>query len=440
MWLGVAFLALCVIAVVLQAWLWNPKYWDPIAKKSHAPPFWMGVHRVVGYAYAALYVVMMYFMVPRLWEYQVELPARTVIHAVAAITIGVVLFSKIIILRFFRHFEEAMPMLGMVLLVCTVVLGALSLPFAFRAHGSSEVLAQENRERVERIFEQLELGGDFTAAGLSSVSSLERGREVVVRECTLCHDLRTILSEPRTGSGWLNLCRRMQDKPTFGQPMSDESIHFAAAYLIAITPNLRDDAQRRRDEEEERDAVVEELTLEPILLAAAEPPPEEAPPELADAGVLPTDAGVAPLTEEPSAAVATAASSRSKARSRRLRARRLARARARSSGATTSSTAIANTTPNAPSTTAAASASHETTPTTAAAPARPTYSAALAQQLLRRACTDCHGLSDIDEHGGDDRAGWAAVVRRMIQEGAELTTDEARILVTYLAARYPVAP
>src|SRR5687767_7801886 len=112
MWLGMMFVLLGVLAVLLQAWLWNPKYWDEVAKKTHAPRAGLIAHRLVGYAFAAIYVVMMVYMLPRLWEYQVELPARTVIHAVAAIVLGVLLITKIAILLFFRHFEEAMPKLG----------------------------------------------------------------------------------------------------------------------------------------------------------------------------------------------------------------------------------------------------------------------------------------------------------------------------------------
>ena len=134
--LGIAFVALAITAVVLQAWLWGPRYWNPDTKKSHAPRFWVKLHRAVGWAYAAIYVAMMTQMLPRLWEYQVELPARTVVHAVAAITICVILAVKISIVRFFRHFEEAMPTLGVVILVCTVVLATFSLPFALRARGS----------------------------------------------------------------------------------------------------------------------------------------------------------------------------------------------------------------------------------------------------------------------------------------------------------------
>lgn len=107
--LGLLFLVLAIVAVLLQAWLWVPQFWDDIGKKTRAPKAWLRVHRVVGYTFATIYVVMMWRMVPRLWHYQFELLARTVFHAVVAITLGVILVTKISIIRFFRHFEEAFP-------------------------------------------------------------------------------------------------------------------------------------------------------------------------------------------------------------------------------------------------------------------------------------------------------------------------------------------
>jgi len=45
-------------------------------------------HRVFGYVFLALYVLLMWEMVPRLWTYQIELPARTVMHMSLGIAIG----------------------------------------------------------------------------------------------------------------------------------------------------------------------------------------------------------------------------------------------------------------------------------------------------------------------------------------------------------------
>ena len=135
MWLGIAFLFLGILTI-LQAWLWSfPMVPDPGGPdpngKSTAPKFWTLIHRLSGLAFVVIYVVLMIEMVPRLWEYQVELPARTVIHAVMGLVIGILLVAKIAIIRWFQHFGKGLPGIGFAILVCTLVLGFLSLPFAF---------------------------------------------------------------------------------------------------------------------------------------------------------------------------------------------------------------------------------------------------------------------------------------------------------------------
>ncbi|MBL8973664.1 MAG: hypothetical protein JNK56_23955, partial [Myxococcales bacterium] len=109
--LGLLFLLTAFAAVFLMFHLWGYPF-DKATRTSAAPASLMRLHRVLGWAYAILYVVMMWEMVPRLWHYQVELPARTVVHICLGLTIGVVLLVKISIIRFFRHLEEWMPYLG----------------------------------------------------------------------------------------------------------------------------------------------------------------------------------------------------------------------------------------------------------------------------------------------------------------------------------------
>ena len=114
--LGTLFLILAFGTVFLMYRLWGYPF-DKVKHKSAAPPGLMRLHRMMGYAYFLIYLVLMAQMVPRLWTYQVEFPARTVVHIVCGILIGVVLILKLSILRFYRHFEEWMPVLGTSLLV-----------------------------------------------------------------------------------------------------------------------------------------------------------------------------------------------------------------------------------------------------------------------------------------------------------------------------------
>jgi cytochrome c5 len=349
MWLGVLFLILAIIAVLLQAWLWGPKFWNEALKKTEAPKAWLRVHAAVGYVYGLIYVVMMWNMFPRLWEYQYELPARTVIHAVVAITLGVILITKIMILVFFRHFEEAVPRYGFGLLLCSVLLITLSVPHAARALDLQGRIADpDNIARVEQVLSEIEFGEAAPElADLTAKKGLQRGRDLLVNKCVSCHDMRTILSKPRTGARWHELVVRMQEKPDpfSSNPLTNAEVPYVTAYLIAITPDIQ--ASRKLKVEQER---AQDLVQEATVAAMA---------------VTKTPEGAGPA--EPSLAV----------------------------------------------------------------------DAAKAKAILDTRCMDCHELEEVEAHGGGDIGGWSKVITAMVEEGAEITDDEARVLAPYLAQTYP---
>lgn len=345
MWLGILFLVLAVTAVLLQAWLWGPKFWNEATKKTEAPKAWLRVHAGVGYLYGLIYVAMMWNMFPRLWEYQYELPARTVFHAVIAIVLGVLLITKIFILVFFRHFEESVPRFGFGIMLCTVVLISLSVPHAARALDLQGRIADpDNIARVQQVLGEIELGGAPDIAELTSHEGLQKGRDLLVNKCVSCHDMRTILLVPRTGARWHELVVRMQDKPDpfSSEPLTDDEVPYVTAYLVAITPDIQ--ASRKRKVEEERTR--EEVEQKTVAAMAVTPTPE------ANAGA---------------------------------------------------SLAV---------------------------------DATKGKAILDARCMDCHELDEIESFGGADVAGWSKVITDMVEEGAEITEEEARVLAPYLASVY----
>ena len=52
--------------------------------------------------------------------------------------------------------------------------------------------------------------------------------------------------------------------------------------------------------------------------------------------------------------------------------------------------------------------------------------------LLEERCTGCHSLEKA-QSGERDLAGWQAVIDEMIEKGAKLNEDEAKVLAEYLA-------
>lgn len=347
MWLGLLFVILAVAATILQAWLWSfPMEPDPGGPdpngKSTAPKLWTLAHRVMGALFCIIYAFMMWHMVPRLWEYQMELPARTVMHACVAIILGVLLVTKISIIRWFQHFGKALPALGLGVLTCTIILAMLSLPFAFRAHGMlAEVYTPKNLSRVKMILSGLDAPPEYTPELLTTEESLLEGREVLTRQCAVCHDMRTILVKPRTGKAWQKIVRRMAEKPNLGPKIEERDVHTVTAYLVAISPDLQESVSIKRRESRDRKAAAAKAVAAAVESA---PTPAEGSPE----------------------------------------------------------------------------------------------STVDVKELVENRCTECHEMTDVEEHGGDDKEGWAKVVQQMIEEEeAELTPEEATLIVDYLAKEYP---
>ena len=277
--LGLVFVVLGFAAMFLMYHLWGYPF-DKATHTSAAPRWAMYLHRVLGYAFAGIYVALMWKMVPRLWEYQVEFPARTVVHIVLGFTIGFLLIVKIAIMRFFRHFEEWMPHLGTAIMLGTVLLSALSIPIALHEQRLSEhAFSEPNRARVAQLLPGAELPEQAPGpAELASERSLRNGRRVLLDNCVKCHDLKTILAKPRSPAGWWQTVERMSEKPALFDPITEREMFDVTAYLIAITPDLQRSSKQKRDQKLARDAAVSSAAApaRKIDLAAAKKTYEDA--------------------------------------------------------------------------------------------------------------------------------------------------------------------
>jgi mono/diheme cytochrome c family protein len=247
--------------------LWGYPF-DKATRTSSAPRWAMLLHRLLGYAFAVIYILLMWKMLPRLWQYQVEFPARTVVHIVVGFSIGFLLLVKITVMRFFRHFEEWMPYLGTSIMGLTIVLIGLSIPYAFQEKRlAQEALSETNRIRVAQQLPSCNFPSSAPSPSeLSTEASLEKGRDVLLGNCIKCHDLKTILAKPRTPAGWWQTVDRMGEKPALFEPITEREQYDVTAYLIAITPDLQKSSKQKYQAQKEREKAT---AVEPV----AEPPP-----------------------------------------------------------------------------------------------------------------------------------------------------------------------
>ncbi len=250
--MGGAFIFLALFLTFLMFYLWKFPF-DHEKNKSMAPRWMMFTHRLFGWVFVAIYVFLMWDMVPRLWSYQIELPARTVIHLTLGLAIGAILIVKIMVVRFFKHMESHLaPLLGVSLLICTLLLTGLALPYSAR-EAYLRLTAQDGQnfseDRIARVKKYLPQVGFSDEAGLLELASskgLSDGRIVLTKKCTQCHDLRTILAKPRTPDAWQKTVMRMSNRSTILTPINQSEQWQVTAYLIAISPTLREVASEKR--------------------------------------------------------------------------------------------------------------------------------------------------------------------------------------------------
>lgn len=250
--LGIVFVLLAAVLTFLMFNAWKYPF-NHRTLKSAAPDWMVKLHRRLGLVYILIYIYLMWEMVPRLWDYQIELPARTVMHLTVGMAIGAVLVTKLAVVRFFKHLEARLaPILGVTLLICSMLLTFLALPFSLReVYLSGAVLdaAGMTNERITRVRAQLpkaDIEDRDLIERLASEEGLETGRRVLTKKCTQCHDLRTVLVRPRTPMAWRQTVARMADRSTVLNPITASDELAVTAYLIAVSPTLQQTLKQRR--------------------------------------------------------------------------------------------------------------------------------------------------------------------------------------------------
>lgn len=232
--LGILFLLLGLSAGGLMLRLWGYPY-DEEKHVSSAPKSLLLLHRLLGYAFGLIYVVLMFRMVPRLWNYEDEFSTRTAIHAFLGVAIGCVLILKVVILRFLPHFRMYLPALGISIMVMTT--GMLFFPLALVVRESRlSARAPQNLALVRERLSDVAAVGPDQAALLAQPRVLESGRAAMLNSCLQCHDVRRIISRSRTASDWNKVVSRMATMASAPERRSigDVEQHQILAYLVAI--------------------------------------------------------------------------------------------------------------------------------------------------------------------------------------------------------------
>jgi cytochrome c5 len=173
------------------------------------------LHRLNGYLFVTIYVIMLIIMTRKVIQSNAPLDAKSIIHWVLAISLLPLLFVKILIVRFYpKAFNHVLPM-GVSILVITMALVTITGGYYF--------LKSLTGKYISSI--------DPSAAYLD----IDVGRELVIQKCNKCHDLTRVFTMVKTPESWQETVNRMQERdPTWLAPDQVEQI----VYFLGERQNI----------------------------------------------------------------------------------------------------------------------------------------------------------------------------------------------------------
>src|SRR5574341_1363032 len=195
-----------VLLAVIQVWLMLEV--TGRQKPKFNPTVLSLIHRINGYLFVAIYVIMLYIMVRKVIHSNAPLDAQAIIHWVLAISLLPILLVKILIVRFYpKAFNHALPM-GVSILVISLALVSITGGNYFLKSAPGKYISSFNPAASY-------LDGDV-------------GRELVIQKCNKCHDLTRVFTMVKTPEGWVETVNRMhrRDPTWLSQDQVEQIVYF----------------------------------------------------------------------------------------------------------------------------------------------------------------------------------------------------------------------
>jgi len=155
-------------------------------KKVENPKAYIFIHKVTGYIFTLLFLVMFVDMIIRVKEYWEESSPRIAIHVVLAVVLFFILMLKILIPRFFKRLSGYMFVLGIAVYAMAFSLVMIT--------GGYYLIWRADKQQVQPADEHL--------------ADLNLGRSLFIEKCSTCHDLKSIMRS-RTESEWTRIVGQM---------------------------------------------------------------------------------------------------------------------------------------------------------------------------------------------------------------------------------------
>src|ERR1700680_370604 len=207
LWLGITFVLVGAINVwlILQA--------SVRVKDANVNAGLIAAHRIGGYLFIALLCVMSYFMVGRLGDMAGGASPGTMIHLTLAMVLSPLLFVKVLVARYYKHYYSLLMPIGLVIFVLSFVLIGITAGPSLAHHVRMQTVS------LETI--------DLPPAAID----LNMAAATMEKRCSKCHTLDRVAGARKDARGWLATVNRMRALPDSG--ISEEDSRVIVSYLAS---------------------------------------------------------------------------------------------------------------------------------------------------------------------------------------------------------------
>jgi ferredoxin-NADP reductase len=217
--LGLAFIVLGGINVwlVLEAWA--------RVKATKTSSRMLALHRIGGYLFIGLFLVMAYFMVARFRNGGADTSPTVSIHLALAMILSPLLFIKVLIARYYKTQQGLLMPIGLTIFVLSFVLiTSTTGPYLARASKIEQVSLDPGRVPPVRI-------------------DLNQASDLMQKRCSKCHNLDRVVGARKDAQGWLATVSRMRSMP--GAGISELDAQTIVSWLVSQnTPRGSEEAAR----------------------------------------------------------------------------------------------------------------------------------------------------------------------------------------------------
>ena len=176
-------------------------------------------HKISGFVFCALLVLISYFCIKYWVVAGDQLPARAISHSILALALIITFILKVSIVQFYKQFLKYVPVMGMIVFTLSFIVFSTSAGFFFLR---TMCVTGETIESAAALKTNLQ-------------GNIERGFAIFNNMCSACHYADR--EDKKLGPGLKNILKK-EKLPHSGRPANIENIKSQLMRPILVMPSF----------------------------------------------------------------------------------------------------------------------------------------------------------------------------------------------------------